>query len=122
MPYDLKCLDDLDLLAEEVEYDEALLQDHYHRAGTQKGSIIDDPEFGLGLVSRLSDFTGSPEALRSLLVAEHKKDPRILDSKVTFTAIVTQGVSGFLFTSELTTDEGVVSLDIEATPQGVRRV
>lgn len=80
---DLVCATDIDLqLAETVSTTVAsLAQDCFHRVTTPRGSIVDDPNFGIDLRALLS--TGlTPAVTRSIATLVHGellKDDRIAD-------------------------------------------
>lgn len=84
---DLRCADDLDARMSEVDpaTAEAIAQDAYHAIITERGSIIDAPDFGLGSSVLLSSGKTPAEllALGGRIDQELSKDDRISTSQTT---------------------------------------
>jgi hypothetical protein len=78
---DLVCFDDMTENADETdpESTESLQQDSYHRVTTERGSVPDDPDFGI----HLARYANKPctradlRDLESTIVNELEKDERV---------------------------------------------
>lgn len=87
---DLKCVDDIDARGTELDPDSyaVLGQDAYHAVTTARGSLPDDPDFGIDLRSLIHKATSTAEvmALEGAIRAELLKDDRIADATAAITA------------------------------------
>ena len=120
---DLIALDDIDAAASEVTDPLAeLAQDLYRRLIEYPGSNIDDPDRGLGLSSVLSSTVDVP-ALRARIIAELRKDERVLTVAVVVTQ-VTASQAGDAWTADIAieADEGALGVSLAVDGSGrVRR-
>lgn len=98
---DLRCLDDLDDLAEEItDPFESLFQDNYHRLIDPPGSNLDDKNWGLGIKRFLSASTSLSQrqeaavnlaSLASRIEAELRKDDRNAEVRARVTPTANRG-------------------------------
>lgn len=95
---DLVCIDDLTATLEETDPASyaSLSQDIYHRITTERGSLVDDPDFGEDVRGYLSAATTERELLSisGRLEAEILKDDRV--STVSVDMALTPGTSAQL--------------------------
>lgn len=91
---DLVCQDDLtaDLAETDPAGFQALAQDCYHRVTTDRGTLPDDPDYGINLAGLLSRGLTDAEITRAQQTAESeiKKDDRVAGAAVT----ITEGAAG----------------------------
>jgi hypothetical protein len=91
---DLVCIDDLTTTLEETDpaSNASLAQDIYHRITTERGSLVDDPDFGEDVRGYLSLATTEREllAIGGRLETEILKDDRVALVTVEVTGDTTQ--------------------------------
>jgi hypothetical protein len=101
---DLLCLNDLDARMTETDPNtvESIAQDAWHAIITERGTIIDAPDFGLGVDSALSQGRTITEliALGGRADQELSKDDRIATSVTTATVVGTDVRLSMLITPE----------------------
>lgn len=116
---DLVCLDDLDEFASETDDEfEQFAQDLEHRLFEEYGSNPDDPDRGVGLLSRLSS-TDSPTMIARLIEADFFKDERVLTCvvDVRLTGEKAKGVVANLAIT-VTTNNGLLRLGYSVNADG----
>ncbi len=86
---DLVCIADLDPKLAETRDDalESLAQDLFHRVTTERGVIVDDPDFGEDIASHASRALQSSDldSIAGRLASECRKDDRVATVRVDVT-------------------------------------
>lgn len=82
--YDVSCVDDIDPQAREVEGEEMMAEAWARRLTTARGSLEDDPDYGLDLLDVLHRKMTTAEiaAIPGQIAGELLKDERTLDVTV----------------------------------------
>ncbi len=109
---DLACGDDLDLFGRETDPLETLQQDLEHRLFADRGSLVFDPNFGLGL----RNYIGKPlpSTLASEIEESFGRDDRVLRAKCTITPHPTEP-NAYRIEIGVTCTDGFVALVVEMT-------
>jgi len=119
---DLRCWDDLDDNAAEAEGVDVVAQDAYHELISPRGSILEDPDAGAGVLSFLQQKV-SPGFLSSIpgrLANALQRDPRIDDANGTATS--TDGGQTIRCSLRASTGQGPFDLVFDLTETTVTRI
>ena len=86
---DLKCIDDLDpaLASTDPFSTETLAQDCYHRITTRRGTMPDDPDYGIDILAFLHapKTPGELRACEGQIATELQKDDRVREASAVVT-------------------------------------
>lgn len=96
----------------------ALVQAIVRRFQTRRGTLVDDPDYGLDLTGWVGKRTDQPQlfAWQQALQAEARKDQRVRSARA---RMITTPSGGLRFTLTLETAEGPFSLTLEVSEVSV---
>ena len=118
---DLSCTDDLDANGREVSGEELVGEAIYRRLTTARGTLIDDPDYGLDVRSFVQAglTPGKLAEIGGLIRVELAKDETIAESSVNVRQTSTNALEAKV---EVLTGEGPFELVFDITTETVRRI
>jgi phage baseplate assembly protein W len=117
--FDIRCGDDFDLFGRDAAPLEVLGQDIYHLLITNKGELLQDPDWGFGLPMYLG--RPLPPTLAADIVAEVKRDDRVDDATCEITKVAGQEDTYRLVLNVAVADQ-FLEMALQITPDGIVRV
>ena len=117
--FDIRCGDDLDMFGRDAAPLEVLGQDLYHLLITNRGELMQDPDWGFGLQSYLN--APLPPTLADDIEAAVKRDDRVDDATCEIKPLPLEA-DAYELVLNVTAGEEFLKLALQLTPSGIVRV
>lgn len=116
---DIRCGDDVDMFARDAAPLEVFAQDVYHMLITNKMTLLQDPDWGLGLESYLG--RPLPKTLAFDVESLVRRDDRVSNAKCTIDPVAGERDS-YRLDLQVETEFGFLQMALALSPDGIVRV
>lgn len=117
--FDIRCGDDLDPFGRDAAPLEALAQDIYHLLITNKMSLLQDPDWGLGLESYLGKPL--PSTLAGDIEGAVRRDDRVSDARCMISKVA-GAEDSYRIDLQVEVADDFLELALVLSPDGIVRV